>query len=96
MLRLFAENAGRLMSRDTIMQTVWPDVTVVEEGIFQCVHDIRRALGDQSKRLLRAVPRRGYIFIAAVQSCPDRQVERAISHALNTEAVHIRLLDGRC
>ena len=60
------ENAGRLLDRDTIMQAVWPDVFVTDDSITQCVRDIRRALGDEAQRLLRTVPRRGYLFAAEV------------------------------
>ena len=66
LLRLFVENAGRLLDRDTIMAAVWPDVFVTDDLITQCVGDIRRALGDAAPRLLRTVPRRGYLFAAEV------------------------------
>src|SRR5690349_6720451 len=34
--------------------------------VTQCVHDIRRAFGDEAQNLLRTVPRRGYLFSASV------------------------------
>jgi class 3 adenylate cyclase/DNA-binding winged helix-turn-helix (wHTH) protein len=66
LLQLLVENAGRLLDRDTIMGAVWPDVFVTDDAISQCIHDIRRVLGDEAQRLLRTVPRRGYLFAAAV------------------------------
>jgi predicted ATPase/class 3 adenylate cyclase/DNA-binding winged helix-turn-helix (wHTH) protein len=69
LLQLLVENAGRLLDRDTIMQAVWPEVFVTDDSITQCIRDIRRALGDEEQRLLRTVPRRGYLF--------DVQVSRA-------------------
>src|SRR4051812_1077697 len=66
LLQLFVENAGRLLDRDTIMRAVWPDVFVTDDSIIQCVHDIRRAFGDEAQGLLRTVPRRGYIFTVEV------------------------------
>ena len=33
LLKLFVENAGRLLDRDTIMTAVWPDVVVTDESI---------------------------------------------------------------
>src|SRR4051794_22512754 len=66
LLQLLLENAGRLLNRDTIMEAVWPDVFVTDDSITQCVGDIRRALGDEAQRLLRTVPRRGYLFAAEV------------------------------
>ena len=66
LLRLFIENAGRLIDRDEIMRAVWPGVFVTDDSIAQCVRDIRRALGDNDQRLLRTLPRRGYRFIGPV------------------------------
>src|ERR1700692_3449205 len=68
LLRHFVENPGRLIDRDEIMQAVWPGVFVSDDSIAQCVSDIRRALGDNEQRLLRTLPRRGYLFAAPVAS----------------------------
>jgi adenylate cyclase len=62
LLNHFADNPGRLIDRDEIMRAVWPGVFVSDDSIAQCIKDIRRALGDGEKRLLRTVPRRGYLF----------------------------------
>ena len=64
LLQLLVESAGRLLDRDTIMRALWPDVFVTDDSITQCVGDIRRALGDEAQRLLRTVPRRGYLLAA--------------------------------
>src|ERR1039457_2515384 len=57
LLRLFVENAGRLLSRDRINQAIWSDVIVSDDSITQCVRDIRRALGDEAQAILKTVPR---------------------------------------
>lgn len=67
LLRLFVENPGRLIDRDEIMDAVWPGVFVSDDSIVQCVGDIRRALGDHDQRMLRTVPRRGYLFTPQVR-----------------------------
>src|ERR1019366_8437954 len=66
LLRLFAENPGRLIDRDEIMRAVWPGIFVTDDSIAQCISEIRRALGDNDQRLLRTLPRRGYRFITSV------------------------------
>ncbi len=67
LLRLLVENAGRLVSRDTITVTLWPDVIVGEDGITQCIADIRRILGRGAGEPVRTIPRRGYIFTMKVE-----------------------------
>ena len=74
LLGLFLENAGYLLDRGTINQTIWPDVTVGDEGITQCVRDIRRALGDDRQAIIKTVPRRGYIFAANVNVAQGQSV----------------------
>ena len=66
LLRLLLENAGRLLDRDTINRVIWPDIAVTDDSITQCVRDIRRAIGDDTQRILKTVPRRGYLLVADV------------------------------
>jgi TolB-like protein/Tfp pilus assembly protein PilF len=65
-LRYLLENAGRLVSREELMQAVWSDVIVTEDNITQCIMEVRRALGEQSAKILQTVPRRGYLLEAKV------------------------------
>ena len=77
LLRLMVENAGLLLARATIMETLWPNIHVTDDNITQCIHEIRDALGRKSSHLLRTVRRRGYIFNAVVvrqQPNPFEQV----------------------
>ena len=62
LLRLLVENAGRLLSRDTIMKALWPDVLVTDDNVTQCIHDIRVALGSEAQQMLHTRFRRGYLF----------------------------------
>ena len=81
LLRLFAENPGRLIDRDEIMETVWPGVFVTDDSIAQCVSDIRRALGDGDQSLLRTLPRRGFLF--TLPQPPDPEPDSVVATAAN-------------
>ncbi|MDQ2805085.1 MAG: winged helix-turn-helix domain-containing protein [Pseudomonadota bacterium] len=72
LLRQLVENAGRLIDRDEIMAAVWPGVIVTDDSVTQAVKEIRRALGDGEQRLLRTVPRRGFLFAAEVSRIDDK------------------------
>jgi TolB-like protein/DNA-binding winged helix-turn-helix (wHTH) protein len=77
-LRHLVENAGRLVSKDELVKVVWPDVIVTDESLTQCVSEVRRALGDGEQRLIKTVPRRGYLFAAPVSwSSAERTVFNA-------------------
>lgn len=58
--------AGRLVTKQEVMDAVWPDVVVTDESLTRCVSDIRQAIGDSEQRIIKTVPRRGYLFAAAV------------------------------
>jgi len=81
LLRLFVENAGCLLDRDRINQAIWPDVTVNDNGITQCIRDIRRALHDDAQTVIRTVPRRGYIFTSKMAAGADQPVSRSAADA---------------
>ena len=49
LLRLLVENAGRLLSRDTIMEALWPNVFVTDDDVTQCIHDVRGVLGPRGQ-----------------------------------------------
>ncbi len=60
LLLALARNPGRVLSRDELFDAVWPDVTVTEDSIAQCVREVRRAIGDPQGRILRTIIKRGY------------------------------------
>jgi adenylate cyclase len=64
-LRLLAEHAGRLVTKDEFIAKVWDDVAVTEDSLTQCIADIRKTIGDEERRVLRTVPRKGYMLVPA-------------------------------
>jgi len=76
LLLVLAENAGRLLTKEQLMQAVWSDTAVEEANLSYHVFAIRKALGDAADNgLIATVPRRGYRFTAEVTSLGgnDRQ-----------------------
>jgi adenylate cyclase len=82
LLRLLAENAGRLLDRDTINRAIWSGVAVTDDSITQCVRDIRRAIGDDAQQVLKTVPRRGYLLLADVTTTRDLPVSQPAEGAV--------------
>lgn len=65
-LLYLVEHRARVVSKDELMQAVWPNVFVTENSLVQCVSDIRAALGEDGPSILKTVARRGYMFAAPV------------------------------
>jgi len=77
-LSYLVENAGRLVSKDELIEAVWPTVVVNDGSLARCVSEIRLALGDHDQRMIRTVPRRGYVFVSPVsQPMTTAATERA-------------------
>jgi TolB-like protein/DNA-binding winged helix-turn-helix (wHTH) protein len=57
-----ARNAGRVVSKDELLERVWPDVIVTEDSLTQAIRDVRRAIGDERQEIVRTVARRGYLL----------------------------------
>lgn len=70
-------NAGQVVTREVLLDAIWPNVTVSDESVTQCVRDIRRALGDDAQRLVRTVPKRGYMLTAEVVEVAANASERS-------------------
>ena len=47
----------RMVSREELFETVWPDRVVTEQSLFQCIAEIRAVCG---KETIRTYPGRGY------------------------------------
>lgn len=79
LLEVLCERRGELVSKDDLVREVWPDVFVSDDSLAHCVSDIRRALGPHAARLLRTVPRRGYMLTASepVPGSPARQISQS-------------------
>ena len=75
LLRLLATRAGHLVSKEEIMDEVWPDCEVTEDSLVHAIGDVRRALGDD-RLALRTLPRRGYMLAISGNSIarPDLSI----------------------
>lgn len=65
-LRYLAQNADRLVTKDELIEAVWLGIAVTEDSLFQCIHEIRRALHDEARTILQTAPKRGYRLVLSV------------------------------
>src|SRR6266849_2069193 len=73
-LHCLAERHGELVTKDVLLERVWPGTVVGDAVLKVCVREIRKALGDQvsAPRFVATVHRRGYRFIAGVTDSEPR------------------------
>jgi TolB-like protein/Tfp pilus assembly protein PilF len=61
-LKILFENAGQMVSKESLMAAVWPDVAVTDDSLVQCITEIRKAIGDTDHVIVKTMPKRGYLF----------------------------------
>ena len=71
-LALLLERAGEVVTREELQQKLWPSDTFVDfdHSLNTAINKVREALGDSasSPRYVETLARRGYRFIAPVQT----------------------------
>jgi TolB-like protein/DNA-binding winged helix-turn-helix (wHTH) protein/Tfp pilus assembly protein PilF len=75
-LLLLVRNAGRIVTKDELMQTVWPDSFVEESNLTQTIFMVRKALEETSdRRYILTIQGQGYRFLAPVTEAANHRSE---------------------
>jgi DNA-binding winged helix-turn-helix (wHTH) protein/tetratricopeptide (TPR) repeat protein len=81
-LSLLATRPGQLVLKQELMTAIWPNVHVGEDSLFQCIRELRLALGDGQRQLIKVVSGRGYRLDADVVDT-EREAASALDAAEN-------------
>ncbi|MEO8585477.1 MAG: FHA domain-containing protein [Acidobacteriota bacterium] len=84
LLELLLENRPKALSRVSIQEAVWPDVFVSEANLAIRVNELRRAIGDDSRKpiFIRTVYGFGYAFSGDVAGSTGRAPAIGCRHRL--------------
>jgi DNA-binding winged helix-turn-helix (wHTH) protein len=68
LLVYLVEHAGELVSKEELLEAVWPETAVADSTLSVSVSELRKALGETARapQYVATVHRRGYRFIAPV------------------------------
>lgn len=63
------DRAGDLVTKEALLDALWPGANVTDNALAQAVSELRDALGEEPKspQFIKTVARRGYRFIARVE-----------------------------
>jgi DNA-binding winged helix-turn-helix (wHTH) protein len=72
LLLSLVQNQGRLLSKEQIMETLWPGNFVEEANLTVSISVLRKVLGEKegNLRYIETIPKKGYRFIASVREQP--------------------------
>src|SRR5512144_1480164 len=84
LLLYLVSRPSALVTKEELFNALWPDVAVTDNALTQAVSELRQALGDDPAKptYIQTVARRGYRFIAPVESV---SVAREPAAAVATE-----------
>ena len=75
-LAYLAKRPGEIVTSKELIEGLWDDPRQASNNsLAQCINDIREALGDADHRIIRNVPRRGYVLAAPVSTVEAAMVE---------------------
>src|SRR4029079_12480684 len=80
-LLLLVQHQGSIVTKETILHTLWPDVFVEESNITFNITKLRQALGDTRRPPLyiETIPRRGYRFKPEVREVLANGISSALT-----------------
>ena len=89
-----AVRASHTVSKDEILDLVWPGQFIAESGLARCVAELRQALGDtrHDSRFIETIPKRGYRLIAPVAFVPAAPMP-GLGHTATSHAA-VALMDA--
>ena len=89
-LAVLLGRAGEVVTREELQQKLWPSDTFVDfdHSLNTAINKVREALGDSasSPRYVETLARRGYRFIAPVQSPPQNEPPAIVAIASGNAA----------
>jgi DNA-binding winged helix-turn-helix (wHTH) protein len=83
LLLVLVRRSGQLVSKDELLQEVWPGRFVEEVNLSVNVSAMRKALGPNGAAFIQTVSKRGYRFVAPVlvsDSAPWQHLRAASGH----------------
>ncbi|MCP4382842.1 MAG: tetratricopeptide repeat protein [Hyphomicrobiales bacterium] len=89
LMAFLASEPGRVFSRDDIIETVWQGRIVSDSAISSRINAARQAVGDDGRgqRIIRTVPRRGFMFVPEVEVVPKAVIAAGGSETDNVSPV---------
>ena len=77
-LVVLVENHGRLVEKEKLIRSVWPDTYVDDNSLMHNVSVLRKTLGNspEGKSYIETAPRRGYRFTSTVRTTRDEPPPR--------------------
>lgn len=87
-LLVLVQRAGQVLTKEELLDLIWPDTAVEEGNLTRNVATLRKALGEEhgEHHYIETLSRRGYRFIAKVEIITTQQLASPALTSLNGNA----------
>src|SRR5688572_19619660 len=62
---------GELVTKQELLDAVWPGAVVEENNLNQAISALRKAFGAERESIIKTIPGRGYCFVADIHLIED-------------------------
>lgn len=77
-LLILLESAGKIVSKDDIIEKVWRNTVVSDESLTRCIYTLRRIFSDLGyPKCIETIYRKGYRFSAPIYIATDKPNEQS-------------------
>src|SRR5262245_50462034 len=87
LLAYLVQHPGRLVTKDELMQAVWQNTVISDDGLYALMSEVRRALRDDphEPQFIKTESKQGYRFIGAVDSGQSSLVSPPLTTLLRSQ-----------
>lgn len=91
LLLLLLDNAGSLVTKEALLDTLWPGANVTDNALTQAVSELRQALGDDAThpQYIKTVARRGYRFVGVIEPASANVAKRPTADPATDKTVAV-------
>jgi len=93
-LGVLTRHPGRVVSRDELLDAVWPDVVVTEHTLSRCIYQLRHELGkiggeagQPDYNPIETLPKRGYRLLAKIDTVSPRDASPSSERSIRMPAI---------
>lgn len=74
-----AQHAGQPVSKEKLLESVWPDAFVTDDVLKHSISELRRVFGDdaQNPTIIQTIPKHGYRLVVTVSASQSRKIHAA-------------------
>ena len=83
LLVVLVRNSGHLITKDELLNQVWPDAVVAEVNLSVNISALRKVFGEDG--FIETVPKRGYRFVAPVETVDSERLDIVLKQRLSAK-----------